>query len=79
MPTAAERVHRAAPQALWVPPGLPREEEEEGGPRGSRAVAEGQEDDRAEGQALPQAAACREDTDEEDVSTRRFSDAVQAS
>lgn len=53
VPTAAERAHRAPPQALWLPAGLPREAEEEGGPGGARAVPQGQEDDRAEGEAVP--------------------------
>lgn len=53
VPTAAERAHRAPPQTLWLPAGLPREAEEEGGPRGARAVPQGQEDDRAEGEAVP--------------------------
>lgn len=69
---ASERAHWVAPQAAWIPPGPPWEEEEEGEPWGSWALSQSQEDDRLEGQTLPQTETCRKDPDEENVSMRRW-------
>lgn len=66
---ASERAHWVASQASWLPPWSPWKEEEEGEPWGSWAVLQSQEADWSKGQIVPQTETCREDPNEEDVST----------
>lgn len=67
---APERAHWVTSQAARLSPWPPWKEKEEGEPWGSRALAQGQEVDRSEGQVVPQAETRGEDPDEEDVSTK---------
>ena len=53
---AAERAHRAAPQASWLPARLPRAAPQEGGTGAARALQEGAETAWPQGQALQQGA-----------------------